>query len=110
MAGPVPVFIIVAITTELVSVSTRTARSLAKAREKRARRDKEGLNSDTNLGPEMPEIPRTVSSKERLIADRANFRREIRAERTRGLYWLAGITLVAIWCTGILFKDNALQP
>ena len=103
-------FVLVAITIELVSVSTRTARSLAEAREKKARQKKQSSEASADLGPEMPDIPRTLSSKERLTKDRDIYKREIRAERTRGLYWLAGITLVAIWCTGILFKDNALQP
>ena len=61
-------------------------------------------------GLDMPEVPKTALSRERLLADRRLYSKEIRAERSRGLSWLAICTLICIWCTGILFKDNALQP
>ena len=103
--------VVIAVTAELASVSTRTARGMAEARKRRQKqKSRTSEPREPDLGPEMPEIPRTLSSKEKLQADKARYRREIRAERARGLYWLAAVTVIAIWCTGILFKDNALQP
>ncbi len=112
----VTVCILAAVTTELVVLSSRTARKLDEARAKLRRKrpfaaDKEReREGGDEFGPEMPEIPKTAESREQLLAERELYRREIRAERSRGLGWLAVCTLVAIWCTGILFKDNALQP
>lgn len=97
--------ITLAIAAELVAVSTRTVRNLAQAKGRRNNK----IGEDP-LNSEPPDIPRTISAAEKLQKERANYIQEIRAERSRGLGWLAAITVAAIWCTGILFKENALQP
>jgi len=107
--------ILTAVTSELVFLATKTARKLEAARKTRWPKgrppeDSGGESAVDEFGPEMPEVPKTALSHERLLAERMLYRKEIRAERSRGLGWLAVCTLVAIWCTGILFKDNALQP
>lgn len=83
---------------------------MSERRQKAARKGKKKEGENDDLGPELPDIPKDTLSRETLEANRTDYRREIRAERARGLYWLAAITAVTVWCTGILFKDNALQP
>ena len=65
---------------------------------------------DSDLVAKMPDIPKTTAARRDLRAVRQAYKKEIRAERARGLTWLAVLTFVAIWCTGILTKNNALQP
>ena len=65
---------------------------------------------DSDLGAKMPDIPKTTAARRGLRTVRQAYNKEIRAERARGLTWLAVVTFVAIWCTGILTKDNAMQP
>jgi hypothetical protein len=103
----VTICILIAVTAELISLSTKTARKLGDARARRPKDRRMGEGVDEL---DMPEVPKTALSRERLLAERGLYRKEIRAERSRGVAWLAFCTLVAIWCTGILFKENALQP
>ena len=98
--------IVVAVVAELFSVATRTADHLSEAKQAGFR----GKEAEDSLGPEMPDIPKTIAAQKKLKAGRTLYRNEIRAERARGLRWFAFVTAVAIWCTGILTKDNALAP
>lgn len=109
--------IFLAIVVELWNVATRTARDLSSRQGARnlftlAESDKAtgSDNDELGLGAGLPDIPKTEKGKARLKADRIAYAKEIRAERARGLLWLAAITTTFIWCTGILNKDNALQP
>lgn len=52
----------------------------------------------------------TSPPQETLERERAVLKPYIKAERYRGLSWLAAITLLAIWCNGVLNKDNPLAP
>ena len=108
------VSLLIAVLAELTAVATRTARGLADIREARqissSKRGKPPESDDGQGLEPAPDIPRTQQAMRQLQADRTLYRKEIREERTRGLAWLALVTAVAIWCTGILSKDNALQP
>lgn len=100
--------ILVAVAAELFIFATKTASRISEARQASSRGD--SAVADGSLGPEMPEIPKTIATRKKLETGRALYRSEIRAERARGLRWFAIITAIAVWCTGILTKENALAP
>lgn len=67
----------------------------------------------TNLTVQVTKFDPTIITsprRERLEEERAALKPYIRAERYRGLSWLAAITIFAIWCTGVLNKENPLAP
>eukprot|EP00891_Asterochloris_glomerata_P009143 jgi/Astpho2/9143/fgenesh1_pg.00135_%23_7_t len=53
---------------------------------------------------------RSLSAKQQRSQERILARQLLNYERLRGLKWLAVVTAIAVWSTGILAKDNPLQP
>ena len=53
---------------------------------------------------------RSLSAKQQRSQERMLARQLLNYERLRGLQWLAVVTAIAVWSTGILAKDNPLQP
>lgn len=95
---------------ELVSVATKTATRLKEKREEAVTFRDGSEEEDDDLGPQMPDVPKTKAGLRKLQRDRRLYAAEIRAERARGLQWLALFTAITVWCTGILTRDNALSP
>ncbi len=59
----------------------------------------------------MPtEVRKSQGAEARLQESRRLYKKEILAERTRGLCWLAAVTFAAVWLTGVFNKDAPLQP
>lgn len=104
--------IVLAIATELLSLTTRTASRLTDKQRKKSRPwvQKQLDGPESGLGPEMPDVPKTRAAEEQLEESRLTYKNEIKAERARGLKWFAIITAIAVWSTGILTRDNALAP
>ena len=53
---------------------------------------------------------RSLSARQQRSQERILARQLLNYERLRGLQWLAVVTAIAVWSTGILAKDNPLQP
>lgn len=61
--------------------------------------------SGTAKSQRQPDQTRVAAQQEKLLR-----RQVIQYERFRGLRWLAIATALVVWSTGILNKDNPLQP
>jgi hypothetical protein len=74
------------------------------------------INTDGAAGPSTDpkvaaERAKLLQLQERMRAHEAKLHHdEYMYDRTRGLLWLLGVTVLTVYCTGVLDGDKPLQP
>ena len=74
--------------------------------------DGEGGTASGGTAPPSPATPPAAEPPATPMRAKrsAVLRDRVKAERYRGLAWLAGLTFAAVWVSGLMGKDNALMP